>query len=344
MAISEIYVDPSIAADSGTGTIGDPFGDLEYAIVQTTFDTTNGTRLNIKAGTDEVLAANLKTAFDDTSVSVAWTTNRLAYIVIQGYTTAAGDGGVGGIDANLNQLFYDLTQDYVSLIDLTLHGSGVSASLGLDNWCNVIRCTIHDVGAGLNVGDDCQVIGCRFYNIGGLTINTEDRCLVAFNVIDTVTGTRTASYAIDLTQQGSMAYRNIIKVDGATNGIIMPLNTRAIGNSIYSVGGTGTGIKTSTTTRDINAVMNNVVEGFSGAGGIGFDFSAAGTSIGIYTGNSAYDNETNYSGTPLTLFDDYGANETLGASAFTDPTNMDFSPVDTGLVKEGATPNAFMSV
>ena len=46
MAFSEVYVDPSIAADSGTGTIGDPFGDLEYAIEQSTFDTTNGTRVN----------------------------------------------------------------------------------------------------------------------------------------------------------------------------------------------------------------------------------------------------------------------------------------------------------
>ena len=56
MALTEIYVDPSIAADSGTGTIGDPFGDLEYAIEQTTFDTTNGTRLNVKAGTDDFLS------------------------------------------------------------------------------------------------------------------------------------------------------------------------------------------------------------------------------------------------------------------------------------------------
>ena len=50
MAITEVYVDPSIAADSGAGTVGDPYGDLEYAIEQTTFDTTNGTRVNIKIG------------------------------------------------------------------------------------------------------------------------------------------------------------------------------------------------------------------------------------------------------------------------------------------------------
>ncbi len=54
MALTEIYVDPAIAADSGAGTEGSPYGDLEYAIEQETFDLTNGTRVNIKAGTDEL--------------------------------------------------------------------------------------------------------------------------------------------------------------------------------------------------------------------------------------------------------------------------------------------------
>ena len=44
MAITEVYVDPSIAGDSGVGTIGDPYGDLEYAIEQETFDTKKCTR------------------------------------------------------------------------------------------------------------------------------------------------------------------------------------------------------------------------------------------------------------------------------------------------------------
>jgi len=32
MALTEIYVDPAIAANSGTGTSGDPYGDLQYAL------------------------------------------------------------------------------------------------------------------------------------------------------------------------------------------------------------------------------------------------------------------------------------------------------------------------
>jgi len=56
----------SIVSDSG------PFGDLEWAIEQTTFDLAEGTRVNIKNGTDEILAAKLETALADTGTSIAW--------------------------------------------------------------------------------------------------------------------------------------------------------------------------------------------------------------------------------------------------------------------------------
>lgn len=87
MALTEIYVDPSIAGDSGAGTIGDPYGDLEYAIEQITFDTSNGNRINIKAGTDEVLAVELGAAISGASISPSET----APLIFQGYTTTAGE-------------------------------------------------------------------------------------------------------------------------------------------------------------------------------------------------------------------------------------------------------------
>ena len=59
MAITNYYVDPSINANSGTGTIGDPFGDLQYALDTVTRDSTNGDQFNIKAGTAEVLTGTL---------------------------------------------------------------------------------------------------------------------------------------------------------------------------------------------------------------------------------------------------------------------------------------------
>ena len=345
MAISEIYVDPSLAADSGAGTIGDPYGDLEYAIEQTTFDTTNGTRVNIKAGTEEVLAAGLQTSIADTSVAAAWVPSRTAPIIFRGYTAEAGDGGMGVISGGGSVFpINNSALHWIHFIDMEIYNTGVQGMIGLGNYCNLIRCKIHDTNGGVNLRDYSQIVGCHIYDIG-IGINLENECYAAFNIIDTVTGTRSApTTALDLVQTGTLAYRNIIKVDGATDAIVMPQGTRVIGNSIYSVAGTGQGIRASTTARDLLMVMNNVVEGFSGSGGVGFDFSAAGTRLDVYTGNAAYNNEAEYSGTPLTIFDDYGTNETLTASPFTDPTNMDFSPVDTGSIKEGATPNTFYPV
>ena len=92
-APSETYVDPSIAANSGTGTIGDPYGDLQYALDTMTRDSTNGDRINIKSGTAEVLTGTISLAsygpprFD-------------YYLVLEGYDSVAGDGGIGAIDGN----------------------------------------------------------------------------------------------------------------------------------------------------------------------------------------------------------------------------------------------------
>jgi hypothetical protein len=346
MAISEIYVDPSIAADSGTGAISDPFGDLEYAIVQTTFDTTNGTRVNIKAGTEEVLAATLKTSLADTSVSAAWITSTAARLVFRGYTAAAGDGGIGSISGggSVTILTDAAGRNYTSFIDLKLHNTGAYASIAMNDYCNLIRCEIHNT-QGCYLGDYSRIMGCHIYDTGAPAARVEDYGLIAFNVIDTVTGTHTASRAIELYGAGNTVYRNIIKVDGGTAGILCNRSSYFLNNSIYSAGGTGSGFSNVGANSGGLVVMSNIVEGFSGSGGVGFNFGTSGTSLAVYSGNSAYNNDTNYVAPALfTEFDDFGDNEALAASPFTDPANMDFSPIDTGSVKEGSAPNAFLSV
>lgn len=345
MAISEIYVDPSIAADSGTGTVGDPFGDLQYAIIQTTFDTTNGTRVNIKAGTEEVLTAGLEVAIADTSVSVAWVPSRTAPMIFQGYTTAAGDGGMGVISSGgaTQAILDNATLDYVSFIDLELHNTGLARILRLDDGCSIIRCKIHNAGNGVTMGDNAVIMGCHYYDVAVEVILLENEGYAAFNIVDTITGTRTATAAISCGNTGSVAYRNIIKVDGATDGIKMVNKNSVISNSVYSAGGTGRGIYATAANLDQMVCINNLVEGFSGTGGDGIDFSVGGIRMPVYGGNSVYDCATAYNN-PAIIIESYGGNETLSASPFTDPTNNDFSPVDTGSVKEGVTPSAFFAV
>lgn len=339
MALSEIYVDPSIGADSGAGTIGDPYGDLEYAIEQTTFDTTNGTRVNVRAGTDEVLASNLEDALADTTTTVAWVPSRTAPLVIQGYTSAAGDGGIGGISGGGSvAVFADGTIDYLVLADMHCHNVGANSVLNLDNWCSVMRCEVNNStgGSGIEVDNQCVVTDCYIHNV------------TASGITSAVGGFFSHNYISDcdvraiLVQVDGAAYRNIISTSGSQDGIMLNGNGGCIvQNSIYSAGGTGQGIVATTASTMGGAIMNNLVEGFSGSGGIGIQIGSGTTSLQFYAGNSVYNCATAYSVT--TIGGEIGAisggsNETLSASPFTSAGTGNFSPVDTGSVKEGVIP------
>ena len=343
MALSEIYVDPSIAADSGTGTIGDPFGDLEYAIEQTTFDTTNGTRVNIKAGTAEVLAANLATAMADTVTTVAWAPTSAAPCVFQGYTAVAGDGGIGEISGGGSvPIIENATQSDVHLKDLKLGNVGANHVIRLDNFCSLVRCEIHtNTGSGLNavlMDNYNEIMECYFHDCedpAGNVINTNTICVIAYNYF--INNDVTSGTIVDA--DGSRVENNIIVITEADNSGIVALNNGSIrNNSIYnSTGaGTGAGIKTNDTTHQ-GVIEGNLVEGFAGAGGVGIEYT---NDVVFHSrGNSVYNCTTAYStgsGAELLIDED---NETLTASPFTDAANGDFDPVDTGNVREGSLPN-----
>lgn len=336
MAFTEIYVDPSIAADSGAGTIGDPFGDLEYAIEQTTFDTTNGTRVNIKTGTDEVLAANLATALANTTTTPAWVPTAAAPCIFQGYTSAAGDGGIGGISGGGSvSVLLSATLDYISLIDLHLHNTGANTIIDLDNNCSVIGCELDNATTfGLRLDLDCVAMNNYIHNVGGTGLELGGG-VIAFNRIEN--GTTSVTHAINAVTGDVLIYRNIIKISGTSNGILAGTNSWVMSNSVFSDGGTGYGIAPNAANRYLMAVMNNVVEGFSGTGGIGFDMGTlSGTVIVHYSGNSAYDNATEFVAPNRAIYS--SGNETLSATPFTDAVNGDFAPVDTGSIKEGVVP------
>ncbi len=336
MALTEIYVDPSIAADSGAGTIGDPYGDLEYAIEQETFDATNGTRVNIKAGTDEVLAVELSAALADTSVSIAWAPDVAANLVFQGYTSAAGDGGVGGISGGGSvAVITDAVNDFIHMVDLHLHNCGSATIVQLDADCSLINCELDNTsGAGVNLGNMGMLYGCYLHNIGGIGAT-------GFGRSGSIMYCHFANGANDFTNAiqnvNGTVYRNVIQVDGTTNGIVAGNDVRILQNSVWSNGGSGNGIALSGNSVT-HGVTNNVVEGFSGSGGNGFSMAVGGSKLITYGGNSAYNNETDYTSPSSWTLKDLGDNETLSASPFTDAANGDFSPVDTGNVKEGALP------
>lgn len=311
MAVTETYVDPSIAGDSGTGTIGDPYGDIQFALDTMTRDAANGDRLNIKAGTDEILAAILNLVAYGTPAAGA-------PLIFQGYIAAAGDGGKGGINAGgANGIFNSSALDHISWIDLNLHNSGGGTGLiRVDDFCDFRDCTFFDGSTphDIRVGNNCTIDNCSFENSGFIAINALAETSITNCTIRVVAGN-----GIICGTSCYMANNLIILASGAADGIRGGgFNGIIFNNSVYAINGTGTGI-ISTTAISIT-VFNNIVEGFSGVGGVGIAFAGRITGYGM---NKFFNNTTNENNTGG-IIKDFGNNDTLSASAFLDAASDDF--------------------
>lgn len=330
---TEYYCDPSIAGDSGAGTVGDPWGDLEYSIAQIAAgpgrDTSNGDRINVKTGTDEVLVAAL-------DITGAYgTPTRSAPLVIQGYTTAADDRGVGGISGG--SAVSICTQDVIlHFIDMHLHTVGARPIIteGNSNWPrHYIRCEINGnsgsnndgIGNGAHYG---RYIDCYFHDIGGSAIDNPNTApLVRDCVFETCAVDTTSGGVIKTSGNGPTIEFNCILVDDLSpHGLLIQSpGAHILHNSIHSsVASTHRGMHLD---GEPNIVENNIVEGFSGAGGVGFYQGS--DNYSVFEGNAVYNCTSAYNQTRYAFLDG-SDNETLGSAPFNDPTNLDFSINDVG--------------
>lgn len=327
---TQVYVDPSIAGNSGTGTSGDPYGDLQYALDQTTRDSTNGDQFNIKAGTAEVLSSALSFATYGTP-SVA------APCIFRGYTSTANDGGIAEIDGNGGN-FAILGQDYTHAIDMNLHNTGTAAVVSLAR--SATNCEIHNSTGGLVTAANCIVTKCHLYDCNAAAVI---KCKsLFFSFIDNTQTKATSIRLVDTTGQNFVAMGNIFVMGAnAAQGIDI-LDDRAliVGNSFYSTGGTGAAIAHGAD-RDLLVVMDNLIEGFSGTGGAGIDGESRSEGHTVIAGNAVYNCTTAYANSADYIFSE--DNETLSASPFAKSGSATyanrltfFEPADTGNVYGGA--------
>lgn len=317
-ALTQIYVDPAINANSGTGTIGDPYGDLQYAFNTATRDATNGNQFNIKVGTAEVLAAAL-------TLATYGTPTVPAPVVIKGYTSAANDGGKGEI--NCNGVTMLAANNYVvHLVDLKIHNFGNNSGITIGGGTNasLINCEVYK-GAStpsskilVNWGSsNGRIIGNHVHDAGtgGTGIFANYATVYGNYVYNCPTGI--------LCQAGSSVIENII-VDSPTNGVSVQNNNEScfvVHNSIYSsTAATGSGI---VSTGNGWTIMNNVVEGYSGTGGCGLKTTGA-AETGVVGYNAYYNCATNESLGDVSV--NLGNLNALSASPFNNPGSGDFSP------------------
>lgn len=339
-APSETYVDPSIAGNSGTGTIGDPYGDLQYALDTMTRDATNGDRINIKSGTAEVLTGTLDfTGYGSPSFA--------SYLMLEGYDSTAGDGGIGAIDGNGGN-FTIYTKRYVNVKNLKLFNTGTAVVINPDAYGTVDSCEITESSTGGVLGNNGHFVivqKCFVHNIAGYGAK-DCRGVVNCYFANGSTDKFTAAVQYTLATAGTFLNQNLFNLDGASNGILGGSTTNhACHNSILSSSGTGIGIDAMGRTSIVN---NNLIEGFSGTGGTGLGKSDSST-FNQYSvnQNAFYDCETDIEAGTDVFGDD---NESLAATPFaktgslpTDFTSATFwsdlyayfAPVDTGNVYSG---------
>lgn len=331
-----------LATDAGAGVDDDaakctqhagttllPWRSLQGAFDLCTRNATDGNQVNLKAGTAQVNAA----ALDLTTFIAASALAAAAPLIVRGYTAAANDGGVGEVDCGGATMFAATTYDWVTLADLEIHTFGDNNGVALDTNCFVYRCYIH-VGASTpsakvllvsTSATPLYVLGCQFGDPGatGSCVNVSAG-LVSGNYCVL---TSTNANGIQIGNSGGIISGNIVKasvvsaVGISNNGTGM---TQIMGNVCYnSAAGTTRGIDGgSTSSRHTSVAMNNIVEGWSGAGGVGIRVGGNAYVMGY---NAFYNNTAAYSLADQTYIDLTANDVALAASPFTNPATGDFS-------------------
>jgi hypothetical protein len=291
---SEVYIDPAAGSNvTGDGTIGNPYASLQHAYNNTTHNTTVGTRYNVKSGATDVTG--------NTSLTLASRTIS-APMVIQGYTAAAGDGGVGAIDSGTAEMFAGW-YNYVHSLDMeytTSHATGVRSA--------------RSITAGCTINGKLTCLGSNGYAIGntvngGLDVSGNS----AFIYNNFVTSNQSDLFYIAGSSFG-IASGNIIV--GATNRALHNNGSHWIfsNNSIYSTSGTGL-VQNG---NGPGVFTNNLIEGCTTAIG------SSGGNIFSF-GNVSFGHSTYYSAS-VQQWSGINADSTASESLFVNAAGGDFTP------------------
>lgn len=315
MAITQYYVDPSINANSGTGTIGDPFGDLQYALDTVTRDSTNGDQFNIKSGTAEVLTAEL-------SFASYGTTTAAAPAVFAGYTSAANDGGIGVIDGNAGG-FRFAYNFYTVWKDLELRNSGNNAILvGNSTYTIAINCTFHGASsssASSPAAWRMRCYGCNFYDC--ITGAYESNCFGCGFFDGSNRSFNRAIYA-GSNQIGNVIHTTGTGISGHNSGAgLVANNSIRMTSSNYGISFSGS--------QNGRQIVDNLIEGQYGILALTpsvFRNSVFASNTAYNLANATFDSNETLSASP---FEKTGAATWANAKAY-------FAPADVGNVRTGA--------
>jgi len=290
MATVHYYVDPVSGSDANAGTSdATAWQTINYAITNTAGTSTQITQVNLKSNGTHTLTATAALSGG----------GNLGAHVLRGYSSVAGDGGIATIDCDA---LYGISMlDYSAAADLYMINRGTGSFLVgaySDKEIRVFNCGFNGAtGNAIDFSNNASyaVERCYFTNVS-ITVQTDagiettvSRCFAQDG--DTTQFT-TSAFSSQMNLIGNMAY-----VTGTRSGLTTIYNgskkiTR--NNSVFSDGGTGTGINQAGNSTAAQITANNAVEGFSGAGGHGMSQNASNFRLHQNINNVVYGNHTDY--------------------------------------------------
>ena len=260
MAITHKYVDFSGGSDLDDGdSDGDAYGTIQKAIDE--IDGAAGNQINVKSNAAHVTPDG-GNPYDLSGLSVSTSQNNP--LIISGYTSTPGDGGIGEIDGDnkIANIFTNAPSHFF-LKDLKIHGCTSYMTFFSAFW-GIFRCEITDVGASggayWDPGSIGIVYGCHVHTDGLASptdaIKVGYYSYVAHNYVHDVTGD-------GIYLDGNMAV--------CTNNLLHSIDAHGINSN----------------SNEMHMINNNTVVGQSAADDIGIDLNA--TDIVMAVGNIVKD-------------------------------------------------------
>ena len=279
MAIVTNYID--LGGGTGTGTSGDPWGSMGEAYDEVVSAGLFGMNILEIQGSETLSEAIDFAGSAIPNGPVKW----------RGFETTPGDGGQATIDLNGYPLHLD---DYPNVYFESMHfknaaGSDCSLTSGHRYHVDAYLCEFSDFNCS---GEKLWyasngihgVFACHFHDLDGIAVDVPN----AWGCYFANDGTREMEKCGNVWQSQS----NIVSIDGATDGFEWDGGGACTSNSIFCNGGTGTGILC---TKADSVIEGNLIEGFSGTGGVGIDTNNwAYTPELMIARNYAYNCATNF--------------------------------------------------
>jgi len=338
--MAEYFLDPTVAADGGDGTIGNPWtradGQVEQYVLdnEITRDTSEGDILHIKSGTRHT---NISGSID---LSFYGTPTNIAGLTFRGYTSAARDGGIADLNMGGNTLFLSTGYSGCHFVDCEIHNLGNGIAIR-GNTLTFTNCYIHDCNGNsfqIWIASNCSFNFCRIEEIGvgGTTALVGGACSFI-------------SCFINQGNQGTGLYMNgggclienciITSFGGNSSGINLNSGTSFVcGNTLYNLNAsTGSGIICNSIGTN-HIVRNNYIEGWSGSGAEAILLFWNQQRNTILYGNRWYNCTTgiNSNNNPQWMLVNKN-NSSLPSSPLTNPVGKDFTISDA--LKAAATPS-----